>query len=132
MEIRRPKKKLTATLALTSLIDAFSILVIYLLIVTQNGLLDIDLNSKVTIPSAQSAPFVDNELLVVRLENREFFIKDQKLSEAQLIKVLKDKKRESVAIQASKKDTFEQVETLIQAIRKSGVNKIELLAERSE
>jgi biopolymer transport protein ExbD len=132
MEIRRSKAKLTAPLALTSLIDAFSILVLYLLMVTQNGVLDIDLKSTVTIPVAESAPYVETEPLVVRLEKNQFFVKDQRLTEPQLVQLVQGKKQSSVAIQAGKKDSFGQVETLIQVLRESGVEKIELLAERSE
>jgi biopolymer transport protein ExbD len=132
MEIRRSKAKLTAPLALTSLIDAFSILVLYLLMVTQNGILDIDLKSTVIMPVAESAAYVETEPLVVRLEKNQFFVKDQRLTESQLIQLVQGKKQSSVAIQAGKKDSFGQVETLIQVLRKSGVEKIELLAERSQ
>jgi biopolymer transport protein ExbD len=132
MEIRRTPKKLTATLSLTSLIDAFSILVIYLLIVTQNGITDINLKPTVSIPESESAPFVEKKPLVVRLEKNRFYIEDQVYSESQLISLVKTRSQDSVAIQAGKKDQFGHIEALIQVLRKSGVNKIELLAERSQ
>jgi len=132
MEIRRPQTKLTATLSLTSLIDAFSILVLYLLLVTQNGITDIDLKTTVSIPEAESAPFVESEPLVVRLEKNRYYIKDHVYSKAQLISLVQKHARDTVAIQAGKKDQFKHVETLIQVLRKSGVEKIELLAERSQ
>lgn len=132
MEIRRPRNKLTATLALTSLIDAFSILVLYLLLVTQNGITDIDLKNSVTLPQAESAPFVSKEPLVVRLEKNRFFIKNESFTEKNLIRYVKTQKNMNVAVQAGNKEAFGNVEALIQTLRRSGVEKVELLAERSQ
>lgn len=132
---RRVKSKVVATLSLTSLIDAFSILVIYLLLVTQNGLIDLDLKTQVLMPEVESAPFIESEPLVVRLENNRFFIKDQVYNSNQLTRHIRSqiqsKQSLLVGIQADRTQDFEGVEKLIQVIRQSGVEKIELLAERN-
>jgi biopolymer transport protein ExbD len=155
MEIRRTPHLLTASLSLTSLIDAFSILVLYLLLVTQEGITDIDLKTTVTIPKAESAAFVEKEPLVIRLEKNRIFVKDEIYTEQKLIHLVRSKIKEedvrqkallknspstenpeklqplSIAIQADGKQLFKEIESLIQILQKSGVSTIELLAERS-
>lgn len=132
---RNKKKNLIASLSLTSLIDAFSILVIYLLLVTQNGLLDIEINTQVQIPQSEVAPFIDSEPLVVRLQNNSFFIKDTRYSPKELVLFLKAEKKKNenikLGIQASKNQSFDMIQRMIETVHLAGVHKVELLTERN-
>ena len=131
---RSRSKNLLATLSLTSLIDAFSILVIYLLLVTQNGLVDVDLRSQLHLPSSEQAPFIEKEPFVIRLENGQFFIKKYALTANQLITLIKNKVDKipdgKIAIQADQDQNFGQIQGLIQHLQTAGIYKIELLTER--
>lgn len=132
---RNKKKNLIASLSLTSLIDAFSILVIYLLLVTQNGLLDIEINTQVQIPQSEVAPFVDTEPLVVRLQDNKFFVKDTRYSPKELVLFLKSEKKKNenikLGIQAGKAQSFEVIQRMIETVHLAGIHKVELLTERS-
>lgn len=135
LNFRSKKKNLIASLSLTSLIDAFSILVIYLLLVTQNGLLDIEINTQVQIPQSEVAPFVETEPLVVRLQNNSFYIKDTRYSPKELVLFLKAEKKKNedikLGIQASKSQSFETIQRMLETVHLAGIHKVELLTERS-
>lgn len=122
------------TLSLTSLIDAFSILVIYLLLVTQNGNVDIDLHTKVTIPQTESAPFITEAPLVIRITNQNYHIGNdlypESLLKQKIQQEIKNNPKLKVGIQAGKKESYKNIERLVQTIRLSGVEKIEFLSER--
>src|SRR4051812_17663671 len=69
----RNNRPMMFTLALTSLIDAFSILVIFLLIQGPSGQKELLLNKDVQLPSVQKFSPMD-EGLPIRIESGKYFV----------------------------------------------------------
>lgn len=122
-------KELAQALPLTSLIDAFSIIVIYLLIGTQSGGMETPLH-KIDLPLAQNAQTLETEVAVLRIEKNQIFLNEKpvqlpQLGEAllQLKNISKDKKVE-LLVQADQNLRFAQVDPLVKASSLAGIEKL--------
>ena len=62
------RREMAIALPLTSLIDAFSIIVIYLLIGTQNSGIEANIPSQLSLPQASHSQGVEKETAILRIE----------------------------------------------------------------
>ena len=121
------------TLALTSLIDAFSILVIFLLIQGPSGQKDIQVGKDVQLPTVQTLVQMD-EGTSVRIEDGKYFIENAEVSPKDLVSRLheirqkliesKSKNDKSLIVQADKRSDFESINPIIQAGAQTGFEQI--------
>lgn len=126
------KKKLldmAPVLPLTSLIDAFSIIVIYLLIGTQSGGLETVVPNNMKLPMADSGVGVESSP-IVRIERGRYFVdeKEVRLSEltARLaeIKAAKSEGDAEILIQADQKMDYASLDPLLRASAQAGLQKL--------
>lgn len=124
----RLKKSIIASLTLTSLIDAFSILVIYLLTNASNTQIPFDMRGGMQIPQAKLAESLSYGS-VVRVQNGEYFIDLIKVSINDLpvkLRELKEKNpKEIIIIQADRKLPFAEMNPIILAMAQAGVEKFQ-------
>jgi biopolymer transport protein ExbD len=126
----RTKKHSSFLLPLTSLIDAFSIIVIYLLIGTQAGGLDQDLPKQIHLPVAESGQIIESEMPTIRIEKGIYYINDQQVSRDQLAqKLYQLKKPDSqdsveIMIQADTAMNYADLDPLLRAGSQAGIQKL--------
>ena len=125
------KKTLMASVILTSLVDAFSILVIYLIVNTSTASEIIKNNKGVELPTAKSTITLE-EGVVVKILDGKYYINEEKVSERRLLKKLNQVKTEfesenkkvNLIIQADKTDSFEMVNPILVSSAATGFEKI--------
>lgn len=138
----RPKggrwgRSLTASLMLTSLVDAFSILVIFLIMNHSTNQEVVNMGDKVTLPTAKESDFIQNGV-VVRVEEGKFFVEDKPVAISQLIAYLKKLnaetpdagKREGLIIVADRSLDFADLNPVILAGSQSGFTKFKFAVIR--
>lgn len=118
-------------LPLTSLIDAFSIIVIYLLIGTQGGGLETDLPTQLKLPVATNSEVVNAEMPTVRIEKGVYYIDNKKVAVTDLAAKLSQLKNKTAAkdgmeiiIQADKAMDYEDLDPLLRAGSAAGIQKL--------
>jgi biopolymer transport protein ExbD len=122
-------RELAQVLPLTSLIDAFSIIVIYLLIGTQSGGLEISV-PKFKLPMAQNSQSLDKSVAILKIENKRFYLNDQPVTLNTLAQNLADLKRNSpdknvdLMVQADQEIPFSELDPLIKAGSLAGIEKL--------
>lgn len=123
------KKMEIPSLPLTSLIDAFSIIVIYLLIGTQSGGMEVTPRTDLKLPLAESGVTIEPSP-VVRIEKGVYFIDDEMVSASQLgqrlyelKKKMKDDKTQ-ILVQADQMMTYASLDPLLRAGSEAGIQKI--------
>ena len=109
---RGGKSKLAAAIILTSLIDAFSILVIYLLVNFSNSGEILYISKDMELPSALEAEALQRTTLI-KIENEKWFIEDKPIRQDQLVEALVDIRKE-----LSKSGLGESAALTIQADRR--------------
>jgi biopolymer transport protein ExbD len=133
---------LAPALQLTSLIDAFAIIVIYLLVGTQNGGADIKIPTSIELPHAETGVPVE-ESPIVRIEKGIYYIEDIKVATADLANRLhdlkvkteqklnadkssntSDKKEVQILIQADHTMDYSLLDPLIKASSAAGIQKL--------
>ncbi len=127
----RSRKQVVATILLTSLVDAFSILVIYLIVNTSasNDILK-DKNG-VQLPMAQSSVSLE-EGVVVKIINNQYYINEQAVNVNELVEQLhqvkidykEQNKKINLIIQADKSDSFALVNPILVSSAATGFEKI--------
>lgn len=126
----RRKKHATVLLPLTSLIDAFSIIVIYLLIGTQGGGLEADIPTQVQLPIAESGQIIDAEMPTVRIEKGNYYINDKRVAVETLANSLAQLKKGAakdgveILIQADKAMDYSDLDPLLRAGAAAGIQKL--------
>lgn len=130
---RLVEKTLVAGLILTSLVDAFSILVIYLLVNTQNGVENLRLEKDMTLPMASHSDILQAGVLVTTLKDG-YKINDQVISQESLFETLKsmqaelkdqnDERATRLVVQADKESSFELINPVIMAGTQTGFETI--------
>jgi biopolymer transport protein ExbD len=121
---------LALALPLTSLIDAFSIIVIYLLIGTQTSGMESNIPTKMQLPIAEHAVGLDKETTTLTIQKGVYKLNDdvvavrvlaQKLSE-----IKKASKEESMEllVQADQEMKFEDLDPLLKASSQAGFEKM--------
>lgn len=100
---RRGKKGMNSALMLTSLVDAFSILVIFLMMNSANEQSDFQADKNIKLPSASQAE-ASLKTTEVKVVNGQFLINDEVVKENQLVVALEQiqKKLESEKSPAAK------------------------------
>jgi len=126
-------RPLMFTLALTSLIDAFSILVIFLLIQGPSGQKDINFDKNLQLPSVQQFSPMDEGVLV-RIDNGRYFVENAEVSPQNLVQKLHDlrkklidskvKNNKSLIVQADKRSDFISINPVVQAGAQTGFEQI--------
>ena len=119
------EKSLFFSLNLTTLIDAFCILVIFLLSNMNGRVQNIQENQKIVLPVAIASDVLDQGL-VVRIEENGFFVDDKATTESDLAKVLLGAKKldtSSLIIQADRNANYENIALVLRAGGLAGYEK---------
>lgn len=127
------KKDFSDTLMLTSLIDAFSILVIYLLMSFSSSGDMSHINAGVTLPKAQTIERLDR-YPIVQIQKDHYLVEDQKVDFDGIVTSLISLKKnlsansssnqDTITLQADKKTGYAQISSLIQACSHAGFSNI--------
>jgi biopolymer transport protein ExbD len=131
----RKKKKggvreLGLALPLTSLIDAFSIIVIYLLIGTQGGNgIEAKIASNMTLPAASQGVAPDKEMPILRIQKGRYFLNDKPVAAKSLTEQLSALKKDSkdkveLMIQADQEMQYADLDPLLKAGSLAGIEKL--------
>lgn len=116
-------------LPLTSLIDAFCIIVIYLLIGTQSGGTEINLPMGISLPSAESGIMLE-ESPIVRIEKGQYFINDKQVAMKSLgaalyeLKTSLKKNDLQLIVQADVQMDYADLDPLIKSASEAGIQKL--------
>ncbi|MBC7457647.1 MAG: biopolymer transporter ExbD [Bdellovibrionaceae bacterium] len=130
------KRSLFADLLLTALIDAFSILVIFLLMNFSSTGEILFINKGVELPSATQADILEHNT-VVRYDEGKFFIENKEMADQNaMIQELLDTRKEwatthpdeefrgILTIQADKKTKYESLNSIVLAMAHAGFGEI--------
>ncbi|MGZ3771772.1 MAG: ExbD/TolR family protein [Bdellovibrio sp.] len=121
---------LALALPLTSLIDAFSIIVIYLLIGTQNSGIESKIPTKMSLPLAEHSAGIDKQIPTLSIENGVYRINDQIVPVQALHEKLVELKKSvketdtELLVQADKEMKFQDLDPLLKASSLSGFEKM--------
>lgn len=131
-QTERSQKTVFATLLLTPLVDAFSILVIYLMVSTTNGT-EIEVLEKIQLPEAQASSSLQTGTLVSLLDQN-FVVDEEVVRPEQLLPFLKDlhaklaetkdPRSKKLIFQADRKQQFKDINPIILAGTQSGFEEI--------
>lgn len=129
---KRNKKEtnLAIALPLTSLIDAFSIIVIYLLVGTQTSGVELNVSKTLQLPTAEAAlPVQEEKLPTVRVEKGQYFVNDKAVSLRQLGATLAQLKqtlgdKNELLIQADQKMDYADLDPILRAGSEAGLQKL--------
>lgn len=123
-------KDLAPTLSLTSLIDAFSILVIYLLVATQDGGIEALTPNDMKLPMAEKGLLLDEKTSVVRIEKGRYFVDEKPVSASQLGQTLYQLKKDSgleelpLMVQADREMEYADLDPILKAGAEAGIQKL--------
>ena len=130
------KKKGSATLMLTSLIDAFSILVVYLLMFFSSTGEMTYVSSGIDLPKASVIDRLDR-YSIIQIKKEGYFVEDKELKADNLVSYLVDLKKklnrgteesedqkETITIQADKTVKYDRLSPVIQACSHAGFSNI--------
>jgi biopolymer transport protein ExbD len=118
-------KTLFFALNLTTLIDAFCILVIFLLSNMNGQLKNLEISKSLVLPSAAKTASLDDGI-VVRIEQNNIFMNNQIVTKEQIAEaLLKAKKMEtaSLVIQADRNSDYENIGLVLRAGGQAGYEK---------
>jgi len=121
----KKEKSLFFSLNLTTLIDAFCILVIFLLSNMNGRVQNLKDSQHLVLPAAVKTEALDQGL-VVRIEQNSFFVDDKKIEQADLAKailVAKKTDNNSLIIQADRKSDYENIGMVLRAGGQAGYEK---------
>lgn len=125
----RKKSELAPILPLTSLIDAFCIIVIYLLIGTQTSGTEMNVPTQINLPIAESGVALESSP-IVRIEKGQYFLNDQPIAVNALGAQLYQLKTQSgnqdmqLIVQADQKMDYADLDPLIKAGSQAGIQKL--------
>ena len=131
----RRKKNLAVPIMLTSLVDAFSILVIYLLVNFNTSGEIIYMSKDIELPSAIQSNVLERTT-IVKVENDRFFIEESEVQATELVaELLKQKQAlaksqvqnqpdDALIIQADKKIKYSVLSQVVQASSHAGFGEI--------
>lgn len=122
-------KELGLALPLTSLIDAFCIIVIYLLIGTQSTGIETKVPGQLQLPTAENAQSVEKETATLRIEKGNYFLNNQAIGRSLLSSKLSQLKKSSteaveLLIQADTEMAYADLDPLIKAGAEAGIEKL--------
>jgi len=122
-------KELALALPLTSLIDAFCIIVIYLLIGTQTTGIESPVHGNVNLPKAESAQSVEKAIATLRIEKGSYFLDEKKVALQSLGEKLSELKKNStepveLMVQADTQMDYADLDPLLKAGAEAGIEKL--------
>lgn len=130
----KSNKALVATVILTSLVDAFSILVIYLLINTSAANEELNLEKDLTLPMATQSEVLQAGVVVTTTKDGKYKVKETETEASDLMATLKalneelndegDERRKNLVIQADRSSSFELLNPIILAGTQAGFETI--------
>ena len=132
---KKVRKNITATVVLTSLVDAFSILVIYLLVSFSNSGEILYLSKDMQLPTALQAETLEKKTLV-KIEKQEYYIEETKVPVKSLVEKLVSVRQEladlkildediALTIQADRRVTYELINNVVRAGGHAGFSNIQ-------
>lgn len=134
----RHRRMMVAGLMLTSLVDAFSILVIFLIMNTGASQDVVNLGQKIVLPQAGESQFI-NQGIVVRVEDGKFMVEEKEVKLGNLIKELKAlndsadaAKKDGLVIVADKSLDYADLSPVIMAGSQAGFTKFKFAVIRKE
>ena len=134
----RARRMMVASLMLTSLVDAFSILVIFLIMNHSASTDVVNVGDKIKLPEARESAFIDNGV-VVRVEDGRFFIEDKPVDISSLstqLKKLNDgadaAKRDGLVIVADRNLDYADLSPVILAGSSAGFSKFKFAVLRKD
>lgn len=135
------KKGVEATITLTSLIDAFVILVLYLVVASSPSDNTINVEDNISLPQAKMMMELDSSPVVTYKQNG-FYIDDQRVAEPQLktsLQALATKFKDSfknneasIIIQADENIGFEKLQPLLIASSYAGIKHVKFAVLEKE
>lgn len=123
-------KGLALALPLTSLIDAFSIIVIYLLIGTQTSGIESDVPVKMNLPMAEHSVGLEKETTTLTIQKGVYKLNDKVVSVQSLAQKLAEIKKASkeesmdLLVQADQEMKYEDLDPILKASSASGFEKM--------
>ena len=116
-------------LPLTSLIDAFCIIVIYLLIGTQSGGVETNISKGINLPQAVGGSAVDKEVATLRIEKGNYFLDEKQVTLGNLAQKLSELKKASkdpveLMVQADTLMEYSDLDPLLKAGSEAGIEKL--------
>ncbi len=123
-------RDLAMALPLTSLIDAFSIIVIYLLVGTQSGGMETQIPNKMNLPLADHSIGIIEETPILKIEKGVYYLDDKIVRKNELSEKLSELKKSSVQktaalmIQADQEMNYEELDPLLRASSEAGIEKM--------
>jgi biopolymer transport protein ExbD len=126
---KRGRRAGVAGLMLTSLVDAFSILVIFLIMNNATSSESLNIGKNVQLPTVSEGALIQ-EGVTVRIEDGKFFVEDKVVDKGSLISTLKSfnenatvAKKEGIIIVADKALDYEDLNPVILAGSQAGFTK---------
>ena len=133
-KIKPLKKLLTSSILLTSLVDAFSILVIYLIVNTSST--PITDSSAANLPRAAHTNTLERGV-IVRIEDNKYFVENKPVLKKYLVRALlslrkkeNSKNKTSLIIQSNRNSSFEDINPILVSGAASGFSKIKFAVIR--
>ena len=116
-------------LPLTSLIDAFCIIVIYLLIGTQSTGVETQISKGINLPQAVGGSTVDKEIATLRIEKGNYFLDEKQVTLGNLAQKLSELKKASkdpveLMVQADTLMEYSDLDPLLKAGSEAGIEKL--------
>ena len=128
-EKKKNPTKAIASVSLTSLVDAFSILVIYLLVNTSTTNHKIQ-NEGIQLPQAQKVLEIQ-DTLIVQIKDSKIFINNKAINKNKLVRqIQKQAKNKTILIQADKDYPYAVVNPLVIASSSAGIERIHFAVEK--
>ena len=125
--------KIAAPLMLTSLVDAFAVIVIYLLVSTQQQGKELDIDKKISLPQAQKSEILKPGVNL-RVKDGHYYINEEKMNENQLLGFLADlnkkfeesgdERKGQLVIQADKNSDYSKVSPILMIAAQTGFENI--------
>ena len=132
------RRTMVASLMLTSLVDAFSILVIFLIMNHSANNEVVNVGDKVVLPQAREGQLIQSGV-VVRVEGGKFFVEDKPVGLSDLVSHLKSlnssanvAKREGLIIVADRSMDYADLSPVILAGSQAGFSKFKFAVIRKD
>jgi len=122
-------KELGLALPLTSLIDAFCIIVIYLLIGTQANGVEAKIPGGMNLPQAEASQTIDKEIATLRIEKGNYFLNEKQVARQSLGQKLSELKKSTtekieLMVQADTQMEYSDLDPLLRAGSEAGIEKL--------
>ena len=125
---------------LTSLVDCFAIILVYLLLATSFGEISMDIPKDMQLPKASEAQSLQSDYMV-QVRKNEFIVDGQKVRVDQLAEILKKKadsiqpeegKTKSLVIQADRKMNYGEINPLVMVSLQAGFQELQFAVTKED